>query len=117
MMGTPLTRRATRRPTGRAAAECAARLDLLANPLRLAVVRALADQAQTVSELLRRLPVEQNLLSHHLRVLRDGGLVVSERAARSVRYALAPGVSADHARSIDLGCCRVTFPAPDSTLA
>lgn len=102
----------TRRKAGRAAADCAARLDLLSNPLRLSVVRALSGGAQSVGELLGRIPVEQNLLSHHLRVLREGGLVKSERVARSVRYALAPGVSADDARSIDLGCCRVTFPAP-----
>ncbi len=93
-----------------AAAECAARLDLLSHTVRLAVVRALNTAPHTVSELLDKIEIEQNLLSHHLRVLREGGLVVAERAARSVRYSLADGVSVDDALSINLGCCRVTFP-------
>lgn len=84
--------------------------------MRLAVLRALSAGPLTVGDLLSRIPVEQNLMSHHLRVLREGGLVISKRAARSVSYALAPGVSADEARSIDLGCCRLTFPAGDANL-
>ncbi|MFN0022513.1 MAG: ArsR/SmtB family transcription factor [Parvularculaceae bacterium] len=102
-------------PTGiSAATECAARLDLLSNPVRLAVVRALGLAPRTVSDLLDKIAIEQNLLSHHLKVLREGGLVVTERVSRSVRYSLAPGVSVEQARSINLGCCRVTFPTPGS---
>ncbi len=94
----------------RAAAECAERLDLISHPVRLAVVRALGKASLTVTDLLREIPVEQNLMSHHLRVLRDGGLVVAARDQKSRRYSLAPGVSAEDADAINVGCCKVTFP-------
>lgn len=94
----------------RAAAECAERLDLISHPVRLAVVRALGQAPLTVTDLLREIPVEQNLMSHHLRVLREGGLVVAARDHKSKRYSLAAGVSAEGADAIDIGCCRVTFP-------
>ena len=55
-------------------------------------------------------PTEQSLLSHHLKVLRDAGLVVAERDGKAVLYRVAPAVdvSADHSE-INLGCCQLSF--------
>ena len=66
---------------------------------------------QQVSEINAVLYLEQSLLSHHLRVLRDAGLVESERDGKAVRYRLAEQVFADaRARdSINLGCCSISF--------
>ena len=69
------------------------------------------------SSLRRALGVEQSLLSHHLRILRDAGLVLDERIGKSVRYSLAPGVDLDAAgASIHLGCCRLSFDPPDESV-
>jgi DNA-binding transcriptional ArsR family regulator len=65
--------------------ECAARLKILATEARLAVVRRLMIGRCTVSELQQSLgpEIEQSLLSHHLKVLRDAGLVQFQAQGKS----------------------------------
>lgn len=50
-------------------------LDLLADPIRRAIVWELAHQPRTVTELARRIHQNQPTVSKHLRQLREGGLV------------------------------------------
>ena len=54
---------------------CAERLKVLADRTRLDVLRRLLTRPHRVGELADDLDVEQSLLSHHLRTLRDAGLV------------------------------------------
>jgi ArsR family transcriptional regulator len=91
---------------------CAVLLKVLADGTRLAVLRLLMDGPRHVGELNQQLQLEQSLLSHHLRVLREHKLVVARRDGKAVLYHLAPGarVAADR-EGIDLGCCRLTFEA------
>ena len=90
---------------------CARRLRVLADETRLAVMRELLQGPRGVGELNAAIPVEQSLLSHHLRVLRDAGLVVTERQGKGVLYRMAPEVGGTlTGGSIDLGCCQLTFP-------
>src|SRR5262249_33156063 len=85
---------------------CASKLAVLADPTRLAVVEVLLGGSRNVREINRHIGVAQNLLSHHLRVLRDAGLVVSQRDGKAVRYALASGVEMGWSgKGINLGCC------------
>jgi ArsR family transcriptional regulator len=58
----------------------------LADPTRLLILYALADQADTVSGLTQKLVVPQPNISRHLKVLRDGGLVRATRQGMSVQY-------------------------------
>ena len=51
----------------------------LAEPLRWRIVQLLAAEELCVCHLVDELDVPQPLVSHHLRVLRDAGLVESER--------------------------------------
>jgi len=88
--------------------DCASKLRVLADGTRLRVVEALLEQPRCVHELMALLDVEQSLLSHHLRVLRDAGLVNGVRRGRAVLYGLAPEAELDSA-GIDLGCCRLSF--------
>jgi ArsR family transcriptional regulator, arsenate/arsenite/antimonite-responsive transcriptional repressor len=60
----------------------------LADPLRLAIVRALADGELCVCDVRERVPIAGNLLSYHLRILREAGLVTRTRRGRSVDYRL-----------------------------
>ena len=99
-----------------AASDCASKLRVLADPTRLSVVEALMEEPRCVHELMSMLDVEQSLLSHHLRVLRDAGLVEGVRRGRAVLYRLAPGAEGD-ASAIDLGCCRLSFEGPEDVLA
>ena len=52
-------------------------LGLLGDPTRRAIFELLARRPSSVGELARQLPVSRPAVSQHLRVLKDGGLVVS----------------------------------------
>lgn len=92
--------------------ECVERLKVLADGTRLAVLRELMAGPLRAGEINERIPVAQNLLSHHLRTLREAGLVTSVRDGKSVCYRLADGVRGRSRRpAIDLGCCKVSFDA------
>jgi ArsR family transcriptional regulator len=92
------------------AASCATLLKALADDTRLAVVRQLLNGARHVGELNAELQIEQSLLSHHLKVLREMGMVESQRDGKAVLYRLAPQMeAAARGKAIDLGCCRISF--------
>ena len=90
---------------------CATKLAVLADPTRLAVLEVLMAGPRNVKDINEHLHLPQNLLSHHLKVLKEAGLVTSCRDGKAVRYELAEGVDSGHNRKgINLGCCSLTFP-------
>jgi len=90
--------------------QCAGMLRVLADSTRLGVVQLLLDHPQRVGELNAVLRIDQSLLSHHLRVMRDAGLVLADRDGKAVRYRLAPQLAARRLKNgIDLGCCVLKF--------
>ena len=62
----------------------------LSAPTRLKLVKLLGEHegALCVNALARRLDVSQSAVSQHLRILRQSGLVKSERRGSSVHYLL-----------------------------
>ena len=89
---------------------CALQLKVLADETRLEVVRQLMKGPQHVGDLNRSLGLEQSLLSHHLRVLRDAGFVMARRDGKAVLYCLTPGMGDRHSpKAINLGCCQLSF--------
>ena len=80
----------------------AAGFSALGDPIRLQILGELAGGQRCVCELLEEIGVAANLLSYHLRVLRDAGLVEASRRGRWVDYRLA----AD-----GLGALRSAIPA------
>jgi len=90
--------------------DCSTLLKLLADETRLNVVQQLMAGPKHVNELNENLGIEQSLLSHHLKVLRDGGIVEARRDGKAMLYRLAPKVESRRAgQAIDLGCCRLSF--------
>ncbi|HYH92871.1 MAG TPA: metalloregulator ArsR/SmtB family transcription factor [Candidatus Saccharimonadales bacterium] len=70
-------------------------LAALADPTRLAIVRQLASESETCAcDFTSCCDVGQPTVSHHLRVLREAGIVTSERRGQWIIYRLEPGVSA-----------------------
>jgi ArsR family transcriptional regulator len=66
-------------------------LQALADPVRLSIVRQLAACAQVCAcDFVECCTVSQPTISHHLRVLREAGIVTSERRGNNIMYALAP---------------------------
>ena len=61
---------------------------VLADPTRVRLVKALADGKWCVSDLVQALEMDQPAISHQLKYLRTLGLVNRERAGRHVYYTL-----------------------------
>ena len=80
---------------------------LLAHPVRWQLLQELAQSDRAVRELTELVDEPQNLVSYHLRQLRDGGLVVSQRSAADGR---------DSYYAIDLTRCRDELQAAGGAL-
>jgi DNA-binding transcriptional ArsR family regulator len=63
-------------------------LRALANPHRLAIVLELEGGPRCVHELVEALAISQPLASQHLKVLRAGRLVRTQRRGREIAYSL-----------------------------
>jgi ArsR family transcriptional regulator, lead/cadmium/zinc/bismuth-responsive transcriptional repressor len=78
------------RLTGAAAARLAGQAKALADPTRLTLAAALADGGELcVCDLAWVVERAENLVSHHLRLLRSEGLVAGRRDGKMVMYALS----------------------------
>jgi DNA-binding transcriptional ArsR family regulator len=67
----------------------------LGDATRRAIFERLADRPRAVVELAAELPVSRPAVSQHLKVLKDAGLVVDQRAGKRRVYQLNPdGVGA-----------------------
>jgi DNA-binding transcriptional ArsR family regulator len=61
----------------------------LADPNRILLLYALAEKPHNVSDLAVEVGTNQPTTSRHLKILRDAGLVLSERQGANVEYRLA----------------------------
>lgn len=77
------------------AADVAATLQALATPSRLRILTRLQEGPCAATELADAVGMEQSACSHQLRLLRNLGLVTTERQGRSVIYALYDNHVAD----------------------
>jgi protein-tyrosine-phosphatase/DNA-binding transcriptional ArsR family regulator len=82
-------------------------VQLVAHPLRWRLLRELTRSDRAVWELTERLAVPQNLVSYHLRKLRDGGLVEARRSTADKR---------DTYYAIDLTACAQQLSATGGAL-
>jgi ArsR family transcriptional regulator len=74
-------------------ADLAAKFKALADPVRLQLFSTIASHAggeACVCDISAGIGVSQPTVSHHLRVLRDAGLLTSQRRASWVYYAVVP---------------------------
>lgn len=70
-------------------------MGLLGDPSRRAIFELLAHRPSSVQQLADELPISRPAVSQHLRVLREGGLVVSQAVGTRRIYQLNPdGVTA-----------------------
>lgn len=61
-------------------------LGLLSHETRLNIVLFLAQRPASVTEVCNNLSLAQSNASHHLRILRDAGLLIDEREGKFVVY-------------------------------
>ena len=72
----------------------------LAEPLRWRIMELLGAEELCVCHLVEELDVPQPLVSHHLKVLRDAGLVESSKFRYWTYYRLRTGPVADIGRAL-----------------
>ena len=88
----------------RAAAAC---LKVIANPVRLQIIELLLDHRLSVGEIADFTDTPQNVVSEHLKRLREHGLIAMERDGRRVIcWVIEPGM-----RSI-LQCVQARYSMP-----
>ncbi len=94
--------------------QCATVLKALADETRLRLLESLLVEEKCVTELVRKLRCPQPHISHHLRILRDAGLVEGLRDGKQVCYRIAPTIqralSNRQGQALNFGCCEVRFP-------
>ena len=97
-------------------ADASPALRALADPLRARIVELLAAEQLCVCHLTEELDAAQPLVSHHLKVLRDAGLVEGERWRYWTYYRLRPealrGVAARLERLADVAPTEVDERRP-----
>jgi len=86
-------------------------LQALADENRLRILEVLRGGERCVCELQEPLEMAQSLLSHHLKVLREAGLVRHRREGRWVHYSLA----ADRLARVEAWLGGIRSDAADAT--
>ena len=87
------------------AGDAAQLLKVLANEKRLMILCLLVDAERSVGELNALLDLSQSALSQHLAVLRDDGLVLTRREAKSIVYSIATGPAQGVLRTLHAVYC------------
>ena len=67
----------------------------LADETRLKIVKYLSEREHSVEELVQLLGIAQSTTSHHLRVLKDAGLIQGDKRGRSIYYSLTQPMEAE----------------------
>jgi len=91
---------------------CVSMLKALADEHRWDIVRILLTDSLSVSQLGERLGISQPNVSKHLRILKQAGIIVTERAGKEVHGSITPAFRDELSRNknrLDLGCCSFDF--------
>lgn len=87
-------------------AKAANMLKAIAHPIRISIVGFLEDgRKRTVTEIHKKLGIEQSTASHHLVILKDRGVLSSKREGKNTWYFLRHANLKDVLSSIG-DCCK-----------
>jgi ArsR family transcriptional regulator len=101
----------TTRAAGSAGVDPADLLRLIANPVRARIVELLAAEQLCTCHLQDALGAKQTLVSHHLKALREAGVVDTAPCGRFTYYRLRPGAF-DGARDVLAALAAASRTAP-----
>ena len=94
--------------------QCATVLKAMGDETRLRILESLLLGEKCVSDLVQELKCSQPHASHHLRILRDSGLVEGHRDGKQICYRVTPAIQRALAnrqgQALDFGCCELRFP-------
>ena len=93
--------------------ECAKIFRVMGDDTRFRIVRILLGGEYCVSDLVRIVQSSQPHVSHHLRVLRQAGIVEGIREGQRICYRLRPVIQerlvGSQQEALDFGCCKISF--------
>ena len=94
--------------------QCVGVMRALGDETRLKIMESLLHQEKCVSELVVELGKQQPHVSQHLRILREARLIEGVREGQRVCYRVSPSIQhqvrESRQQTIELGCCRISFP-------
>jgi DNA-binding transcriptional ArsR family regulator len=94
--------------------QCAMVLKALGDETRLRILESLLVGEKCVTDIVQELRCSQPHASHHLRILRDSGLVERHREGKQVCYRVSPAIQRAlenrQGQALDFGCCELRFP-------
>jgi DNA-binding transcriptional ArsR family regulator len=65
------------------------KLRAMAHPMRIAIIELLhTNQKMSVTEIYKKLKIEQAAASHHLNILKNKGVLISQRDGKKIFYSL-----------------------------
>ena len=87
--------------------DCIAALKALGEETRLRILRLVFKEPLSVNEISERLKVSQYNVSKHLRIMREVGLLETEKRGKQRLYAVADKLKSQVVDNniLDLGCC------------
>jgi DNA-binding transcriptional ArsR family regulator len=68
---------------------------VFSNSKRIHILWALADGERSVSDIAEELDASLQNTSHHLRLMKDKGILASRRSGRSIHYRIVEPISVD----------------------
>ncbi|MFO7614013.1 MAG: metalloregulator ArsR/SmtB family transcription factor [Bacteroidales bacterium] len=73
--------------------KAASKLRAMAHPMRIAIIDMLNNgNRMSVTEIYKKLKIEQAAASHHLNILKNKGVLVSQREGKKIFYSLKSDV-------------------------
>ena len=94
--------------------QCSEVLRALGDETRLRILESLLVEEKCVSEMVKEIGKAQPHVSHHLRILRDAGLVEGVREGKRICYRVSPrmlrALKSARRQALDFGCCQISFP-------
>jgi ArsR family transcriptional regulator, arsenate/arsenite/antimonite-responsive transcriptional repressor len=84
----------------------------LSDPARLRILATLADAGRCVCDIRSAVPLAANLLSYHLRVLREAGLIEGHRRGRWIDYRLSDSAAVRLATAVGAAGFDATIDQP-----
>lgn len=73
--------------------QAASKLRAMAHPMRIAIIDLLNNgNKMSVTEIYKKLRIEQAAASHHLNILKSKGVLVSQREGKKIFYSLKTNV-------------------------
>lgn len=98
--------------TDAAANPCIPYLKALSDENRWRIVKELLQMPLTGTDLVERLGMSQYNVSKHARVLREAGIISTQRRGKHVFFSITPGFQAGldmERKTLSLGCCTFNF--------